>query len=225
MAAFEQHVNIAVIATGVIIIPLHLAGLLDVNESILALCLGIIGGILPDLDSDNSKPIQIIFKMISIFLPLLILLFIGKNMSLLYIIPAWIILTLIINLTLFKFLLSLTIHRGIFHSIPMGFFIGQITTLSFYKLLSINLELSQFAGFFVFFGFIIHLLLDEIYSINAMGIRLKKSFGTALKLYSKNNIIGFLTLYALIGILYFYMPPITDTYLKLFETLKTIKIV
>jgi hypothetical protein len=33
-------------------------------------------------------------------------------------------------------------------------------------------------------GFLTHLILDEIYSIDVHGVRLKKSFGTALKFYS-----------------------------------------
>ena len=225
MAAFEQHVNVAVVGSGVLIIPLHISGTLDIEQSVIALCLGIVGGVLPDLDSDNSKPIQIIFKLISIFLPLLILLFFGGNIGLIYIVPAWIILTFLIHITLFKLLLSLTVHRGIFHSIPMGFLVGQLTTLVFYKLFHIGLEFSQIAGFFIFYGFMVHLFLDELYSINAMGMKMKKSFGTALKLYSQHNFIGFIALYVIIGTLYFYMPSIDEMYIKLFNTLKTIKIV
>ena len=50
MALFEQHVNIAVIATGITIAPLYSAGLIDTNQSIILLGLGLLGGILPDLD-------------------------------------------------------------------------------------------------------------------------------------------------------------------------------
>ncbi len=43
------------------------------------------------------------------------------------------------------------------------------------------------AGLFVFLGFVIHLLLDEIYSVDFTGARIKKSFGTALKLFERRS--------------------------------------
>lgn len=41
---------------------------------------------------------------------------------------------------------------------------------------------SWLIGFVVFIGFIIHLLLDELYSVDFMNRSIKRSFGTALKL-------------------------------------------
>jgi len=46
---------------------------------------------------------------------------------------------------------------------------------------------SWLSGLFIGFGFIVHLLLDEIYSVDLSNKRMKKSFGTALKLYSYKN--------------------------------------
>jgi hypothetical protein len=43
------------------------------------------------------------------------------------------------------------------------------------------------SGFFIGFGFLVHLLLDELYSVDLTNRRMKKSFGTALKLYSYRN--------------------------------------
>ena len=37
-------------------------------------------------------------------------------------------------------------------------------------------------------GFLSHLLLDEIYSVDCHGLRLKKSFGTALKLWGHSGL-------------------------------------
>ncbi len=42
-------------------------------------------------------------------------------------------------------------------------------------------------GLFIGFGFIVHLILDEVYSVDLMNKRMKKSFGTALKLYSYDD--------------------------------------
>ena len=38
------------------------------------------------------------------------------------------------------------------------------------------------AGGFMFIGYLTHLILDEIYSVDVMDTRIKASFGTALKI-------------------------------------------
>ena len=43
-------------------------------------------------------------------------------------------------------------------------------------------------GFFLFFGYTIHLVLDEVYSADLLNSRVKRSFGTALKLVDYGNI-------------------------------------
>ena len=224
MASFEQHVNGAVIATGVVIAPLYSASLIDATQSIIVLALGIVGGVLPDLDSDNSKPIQIVFKMFSIFFPLIVLLSISKNLSLAYLIGFWLISTLVLRLTIFKLFLLLTSHRGIFHSIPMGVVFGQITTIIFYKFLHYDLIFSTIAGIFLLFGFLVHLLLDELVSLNALGMHIKKSFGTAFKLYDKNNLLGTLMLYIFIGVFFYFIPVRGDVFIDIFNVLKGVKL-
>ena len=223
MATFEQHVNGAVIATGVAIVPLHNAGLLSVNESFIVLVLGIAGGVMPDLDSDSSKPIQIVFKILSIFLPLLVLLGLSLDFSLTNLILVWVLSGLFLHLTLFKFILSLTHHRGVFHSIPMGIVLAQIFFLFFYNFIGYSLEFSTIAGIFLFYGFIIHLLLDELVSLNVFGIKMKNSFGTALKLYDKQNWYGTLGLYIFIALFFLVVPIDTQIYTKVIEVMSNMK--
>jgi hypothetical protein len=225
LASFEQHVNVTVIATGIVIAPLHAAGLLDINQSLVALGLGLVGGMLPDLDSNNSKPIQIVFKILSIFLPLLVLLAVFDDLSIVKMLIIWLGASLFLHLGVFKVFLSLTTHRGIFHSIPMGLLFGQLTTLAFYYMLHISITTSLISGFFIFFGFMTHLLLDEIFSVNALGLHIKKSFGTALKVYDRDNHMGSMVLYALVAILFFIIPLESEIFMNIFSTLKNVKII
>jgi len=224
MASFEQHVNGAVIASGVVITPLHLASIIDVPQSLIVLALGLVGGVLPDLDSDNSKPIQIFFKMISIFLPLVILLSLSHNLPLVYMIGYWLASTLVLRITLFQLFVSFTTHRGIFHSIPMGIFFAQILALVFYKYFEYSLVFSTIAGGFLFFGFIVHLLLDELVSLNALGVRVKNSFGTAMKLYDKNNPLATVILYIFIVCFFYFSPFKLDIFADMFRVLSNIKL-
>jgi len=224
MASFEQHINITVLATGMLIVPLNASGIFDIEHSFIALCLGVLGGILPDLDSDNSRPIQIAFKIISIFLPLLLLIALAdKHFTVLYMIGIWIVASLILRITLLKFFVTITKHRGIFHSIPMGIVFAQLTAISFFYSFGYSKFFATMAGFFLFFGFIIHLLLDELVSLNALGIKVKKSFGTALKLYSKQNPLGTALLYLFMIIFYFIFPLEKAPFLEIFHVLKNIQ--
>ena len=224
MASFEQHVNGAVIATGVVIAPLHAASLIDVEQSLIALALGLVGGILPDLDSDNSTPIQIVFKILSIFLPLLAILTFTNGLPLAHLMGIWLVSGFILHLTLFKFFLSLTTHRGVIHSIPMGIVLAQGTTYIFYYTLEYDIIFSTIAGGFLLFGFIVHLLLDEFVSLNLLGFNIKKSFGSALKFYDRDNILGTVFLYIAIGVLFYFTPIKIDVFVDIFEIMKNVRV-
>jgi len=219
LASFEQHINVAVVATGLAIVPLHTAGLLDVSQSLIALSLGVFGTMLPDLDSNQSKPTQIVFKMLSIFLPLIVLLSIPNLLSIFTIIGVWVVSSVTLHYIFFKTFLSITSHRGLFHSVPMGIFLAQVTILIFYNFSSADKTFSIFAGFFILYGFLIHLLLDEVFSIDVFGMEIKRSFGSALKLYAKNNILGTFLLYALIVTLHHTINFNDSLYIELYENI------
>ncbi len=82
-----------------------------------------------------------------------------------------------LSLPIFK---SLTVHRGIFHSVPAvgiyaaGFFLAAFRYSFEGRLLIAASALAAALS---------HLLLDELYSVDLMGARVKKSFGTALSLW------------------------------------------
>ena len=225
MASFEQHVNVAVVATGLLIAPLHSANILDINQSLIVLALGVLGGVLPDLDSDNSKPVQISFKILSIFIPLLVLLSVAKTITIFNMVAIWTIASVLLHLIFTYIFLKLTTHRGIFHSIPMGIVFAQVTAILFDKVIGLSSTFSTIAGIFLLVGFLVHLLLDELFSVNALGLSIKKSAGTAFKLYDKNNIIGTASLYAIIAGLFFMFPVKLEIFTKLFDLFKNITLI
>ncbi|MFK5977032.1 MAG: metal-dependent hydrolase [Sulfurovum sp.] len=225
MALFIQHVNVSVIASGVIIVPLHSAGMLSSGESMLVLGLGVIGGMLPDLDANNSTPTGIMFRLSSIFLPLLILLSIHQTLPILYIILIWGVASFALNYILFEIFLKLTTHRGIFHTIPMGVLFGEVTILISQNLAGMSATFSSIAGFFVFFGFLSHLILDEIYSIDFKAMKLKSSLGTAFKFYDTNNGIGTFFLYILVIYIYTISPIDIGLYNEMLEVFLSMRLI
>ncbi len=67
------------------------------------------------------------------------------------------------------------------------------------------------AGFFVFFGFIIHLILDELNSFDLSEMRVKKSLGTALKLGNfKDPVATSLIYIAIVGL--FFLSPDAESF-------------
>jgi hypothetical protein len=225
MASFEQHMNGAAVASGVMVVPLHSSGLLDVKQSLLLLTLGVLGGILPDLDSDNSRPVQTAFKIIAIIFPLLLLLSLTGALSVVYMIGIWLISGMVLHLVFFKIFLKLTSHRGIFHSVPMAVLCGQLTVYIFYYGAKSHLTFATMAGFFITFGFIVHLLLDEFISLNLMGVKVKRSFGTAFKFYDKNNKLGTVAVYSFVVFCMFFFPLDEEVLVEYFSLLKSIRII
>ena len=100
---------------------------------------------------------------------------------------------------------KVTSHRGMFHSIPAALIFGFGFSLLFYYIFNFDAMFSWYFGMFVFFGYLVHLILDEIYSVDLSNRRIKRSFGTALKLYSKDT-KSTLLFYILVGVLFWQMP-------------------
>lgn len=224
MASFEQHINAAVVVSGVTIAPLYASSLIDMNQALALLALGMIGGVLPDLDSDNSKPVQISFKILSVFLPLLLILTVLETFTLTKVLFIWAIAFVVLNYGVFKLFLSLSVHRGIFHSVPMGLLIALIAIYVMQVFLEYSMIFSILSGFFIFLGFIVHLLLDELVSLNALGLHIKRSFGTAFKFYDKDNITGSVVLYICIVVLLFFVPLQGDIFIDIYNSLGNMKL-
>ena len=62
-------------------------------------------------------------------------------------------------------------------------FFWFLTAVIFHQMLGFHEGVAWLAGGFVFVGYMTHLILDEIYSVDVYETRIKASFGTALKLY------------------------------------------
>ena len=73
------------------------------------------------------------------------------------------------------------------HSVLAAVFSAVATAIIFNRVLGKPEGVAWLAGAFMFAGFITHLTLDEIYSVDVMDTRIKSSFGTALKLFIADN--------------------------------------
>ncbi|REC95379.1 metal-dependent hydrolase [Kushneria indalinina] len=142
-----------------------------------------LGGVVPDIDADQSRAVRLIFTLMAMlavigcvsalqpFLSLAELSGVGVGAYLFVRYPMS---------TLFK---RFSVHRGIWHSLLAAVLAALVVAaVSYHLFVQTAIQSWIFAGAMLI-GVLIHLLLDEIYSIDIEGRRLKRSFGTAFKLY------------------------------------------
>ena len=145
-----------------------------------------VSGMLPDIDSNTGVPIRESMAFAAAVVPMLMIdrfQHMGLNNESIALAGALI--YLLIRFGLPEILKRFTVHRGMWHSVPAAAIAGLLA----FMICSgegINLRLFKSGG--VLAGYVSHLLLDELFSIEWYRgrLRLKKSFGTALKMWGKS---------------------------------------
>ncbi len=185
MAAFKQHIAFSSAFGLGYAATLSYQGV-DLIHSALAGALCGFAGMLPDLDSDSGKPVREIFGVTAVLVPLLYLprlelAGVNAEGKILFAAVAY----LGIRFGLAWFFRRLTVHRGMFHSIPGAVISAEVVFLA-HDCHEPFGGLTLAAG--VLLGYLSHLLLDEIYSVRVSRLvpRLNKASGSALKLFSQS---------------------------------------
>ncbi len=188
------------------------------QEVLLYFTLGVIGGLLPDIDSDNSLPVRLLFTFIATVIAFLVMFKQRADNTVMELFLIWTGSFAFIKYFLFSLFTKVTVHRGIIHSIPAAVLFGFIGTILLYRIFHFNEFVAWMGGVFVFGGCLTHLLLDELYSLNLKGSRPKRSAGTALKLWNAGDLKSTAVVYFLIVLLFTATPEhhrfystITDT--------------
>ncbi|HTU91317.1 MAG TPA: metal-dependent hydrolase [Gemmataceae bacterium] len=159
----------------------------DWGPALMAAGLTTLGGLLPDLDSDSGVPVRELFGVSAAIAPILLFDRVksrcqGSTEQTLIVLAA---IYLFIRYLLSYLFKHFTVHRGMFHSVP-ALLIAGLATYLLYP--SGNPRMRLFLSGAVMLGFLSHLILDEIYSVDFMGARLhlNKYAGSALKFFSKS---------------------------------------
>lgn len=219
MANFKTHLSVASALSGVLATGLLEVGIATPKDVFLYFSLGTLGGILPDIDANNSIPGRIVFNFFAIVLAFLITFVKAETYSIVELVLLWGLTYAVAKHVVFLMFAKCTVHRGVFHSILAAAFFWFLTTSLAYHLFGLSTLASWVAGLFVCTGYLIHLSLDEIYSVNVVGMRLKKSFGTALKLVSRDlQATAFLLLAT---VLCFLTTPSAERFTKVFLSVAT----
>ena len=225
MANFKTHISVAAALSGCLATGFLEVGIAAPKDVWLYFAMGTLGGILPDIDANHSIPGRMLFSFFAMVLAFLTLFSRAHVYSIVELSILWMVTYVVVRYIIFQMFAKLTVHRGIFHSILAAIFFCFITTNIVYYLFSLNTLNAWVSGLFVFIGYMIHLILDEIYSVDLIGTKIKKSFGTALKIISRN--MKATSLLFLATILAFYMTPSAEKFVKTvlsFDTYKSVKV-
>jgi len=157
---------------------------LDDMTSLLAAGLTSASGLLPDLDSDSGVPVRALFGLSAVVVPLLMLRrLLAAALPVEQIIAALTGTYLTIRYGLAALFKRITVHRGMFHSIP-AMLIAGLAVFLIYHHPQIEMRFCLAGG--AMLGFLSHLVLDELCSVNldGMHLHLNKAAGSALKFFS-----------------------------------------
>lgn len=231
MANFNTHLNIAVVSTGLASAVLLSAAHISLNSALWLWFLGSVGGLLPDIDSDNSTSLDCIFNMFALSAVLIVLRYMTNGqfteIHLIELITIPLAVYAVMTLLIRPIFEKITVHRGSCHSLLFLLFCALLTTQLTWRLNADYTKQSEIiawlSGGFVFLGGVIHLLLDEICSVDLHNARIKRSFGTALKLIDFNNKrLALLMLTAIIGLV--FITPSPEETIKLLTNWSKLKL-
>ncbi len=157
---------------------------LDWGAAVLGAGLTTVGGLLPDLDSDSGVPVRELFGITATAAAVLVLhpllqRGVPLEQALVFMGTGYFFVRYVLS-SIFR---RWTVHRGMFHSIPAMLIAGLIVYLSYP---SSDYTLRLYLGGAVMLGFVSHLILDELCSVDFMGVRIRfnKFAGSALKFAS-----------------------------------------
>ena len=200
MAGYREHISVSGVLGVVYGGVLGYAGQVTIPQAAIVACLTWLAGMLPDLDSQSGRPVRELFSLLGAVVAFGVMRrTIGRGYdaeaAMLAAFGAYGAVRFVAPWFFGKF----TVHRGMFHSIPMLIIWGEAVFL-LYENPSVKVRLIMAAG--VALGFLSHLILDEMYSVEWTGItvRLNQAAGSAVKLFGKGFLAN-LICYALLGVM------------------------
>ncbi len=181
MAGFETHISVST-ALGLTYGTVGYLNGMPLPTCAVAAGLCSVGGMIPDLDGDTGVPVRETIDVVAVGVPALCIgyfqvLGLDREMMAIAVASMYLLIRFVVA-AVFK---SWTRHRGMWHSIPAAINVGLI---AFILCSGPEVEHRLFKASAIVLGFLSHLLMDEIYSIDLKRFRMKNSFGTALKFWS-----------------------------------------
>ena len=208
MANFTTHIAVGTVVSGALA-TLTLAANVIPDEALVQVTLaGVVGSVLPDIDLKESRPSRAMFAGLAIFFSFAVLFTAAGHYSIVELWIMWLGTLLGVRYGLHSLFHRIAVHRGIWHSLLALVFCSLVTVLAFKYVMSQPDGIAWLGGAFLGMGYLTHLVLDEIYSVDVMDTRIKASFGTAIKLADFHNWRDTIAMAVCVAGLAFISPPI-----------------
>lgn len=187
MANFATHIGAGTVVSGALAVFTLAADVVAPENLVAVTMAGVLGSVLPDIDLRDSRPSRLMFAGLAVFFSFAVLFNVAAKYSIAEMLIVWLGTLVLVRYGLHAIFHRLSIHRGIWHSLLAGAFSSVATAVVFYHVLGRHEGVAWLAAGFMMAGFLTHLILDEMYSVDVMDTRIKASFGTALKLIDTRN--------------------------------------
>jgi hypothetical protein len=213
MANFPTHIAVGTVVSGALA-TVTVAADMVAPENIVAVTLaGVLGSVLPDIDLKDSRPARAMFAGLGVFFSFAVLFSLERKYSIAEMLVLWLGTLLFVRYVAKEIFFRFSYHRGVWHSLLALVFCSLITAWVYSKLLGRDEGVAWLAAGFMAIGFLTHLILDEIYSVDVMDTRIKASFGTALKLFDYKH-LGHSSAMAVTAVLVFLVTPPTKIFVE-----------
>jgi hypothetical protein len=207
MANFATHIGAGTVVSGALATITLAADVIAPDQLVAVTLAGVLGSVLPDIDLKDSRASRALFSGLAVFFSFIVLFINAANYSIAELWLLWLGSFLLVRYAAEALFHRFSYHRGIWHSITAALFWWFLTAIVFHYVMGTHEGVAWLAGGFMFIGYLTHLILDEIYSVNLLGQRLKRSFGSAMKLFDSHKPGESATVATLAIILFLLAPP------------------
>ncbi|ANF56129.1 metal-dependent hydrolase [Halotalea alkalilenta] len=207
MADFKTHLSAAAMTGAGLSTAGWYLGAWTLSEALALTGLVALGGILPDIDADRSHAVGLIFTMLAVIAMVAAVIALTPHMTLASLASTGIGVYTGVRYIASGLFRRLTVHRGVWHSLLAALASGFSISALGYHFFGSTAEQAWLQGAALCLGVVIHLLLDECYSVDMVGQRMKRSFGTALKLFDYQSPFSAMAMGVVIVCLLPWLPP------------------
>lgn len=213
MASYATHIAVGTVASGALATLTLAANVIDHSSLVAVTLAGVAGSILPDMDLRESRASRILFSGIAVFASFCVLFVGAARYSIAELWILWIGTFLFVRYGVHAIFHRFAVHRGIWHSVLAGVFWSFLTAIGYRYMLGFHEGVAWLGAGFMLVGYLVHLVLDEMYSVDFLGNRLKTSFGTALKVVDRRYPLQSGAL-ACVTILVAFLTPSTSAFVE-----------
>ncbi len=181
MADFRTHLTGGALVSAVAAFSSYGQGLSGALETQILFVVGTMASLLPDIDADDSKPLRAVFDIAGMVVGFLVAFMFADRCKPLELVGIWAGVWLLVRWPLRITFARFTVHRGVWHTLLMALVLALLAGIVADLWLGVPARSAWLLTGFVLLGYVTHLVLDEVASVDLMGRRVKRSFGTALK--------------------------------------------